>query len=122
MLYDSESIRRFARVDLGEGTVPDESTILRFRHLLEEHALTSQIFATVRVLLEEHKRLLKAGMSVDATIIAAPSLRISLMSISCFGPKRSPVSVDADHGVRGAHGIGLVVLGGGGVGRREAVQ
>src|SRR5690606_19483657 len=39
-IYDSESMRRFARVELGEDTVPDESTILRFRHLLEQHALT----------------------------------------------------------------------------------
>lgn len=73
MLYDSESMRRFARVDLGEDTVPDESTILRFRHLLEQHALTAQIFGTVRTLLEDHKLLLKAGTIVDATIIAAPS-------------------------------------------------
>ena len=73
MLYDSELMRRFARVDLGEDTVPDESTILRFRHLLEQHALTAQIFGTVRTLLEDHKLLLKAGTIVDATIIAAPS-------------------------------------------------
>jgi transposase, IS5 family len=73
MLYDSESMRRFARVELGEDTVPDESTILRFRHLLEQHDLAAQIFATVRALLEAHKLLLKAGTIVDATIIAAPS-------------------------------------------------
>lgn len=73
MLYDSESMRRFARVELGEDTVPDESTILRFRHLLEQHQLTAQMFATVRGLLEEKRLLLKAGTIVDATIIAAPS-------------------------------------------------
>ena len=73
MLYDSESMRRFARVDLGEDTVPDESTILRFRHLLETHALTAKIFDTVRTLLADHQLLLKAGTIVDATIIAAPS-------------------------------------------------
>ena len=73
MLYDSESMRRFARVELGEDTVPDESTILRFRHLLEEHQLTAQMFATVRTLLEEGRLLLKAGTIVDATILAAPS-------------------------------------------------
>ena len=73
MLYDSESMRRFARVELGEDTVPDESTILRFRHLLEQRALTAQLFATVKTLLEDHKLLLKAGTIVDATIIAAPS-------------------------------------------------
>ena len=73
MLYDSESMRRFARVELGEDTVPDESTILRFRHLLEQHQLTEQIFDAVRALLEDQRLLLKAGTIVDATIIAAPS-------------------------------------------------
>ena len=73
MLYDSESMRRFARVELGEDTVPDEST-LRFRHLLEQHQLTVQIFEAVRALLTEQRLLLKAGTVVDATIIAAPSL------------------------------------------------
>ena len=73
MLYDSESMRRFARVELGDDTVPDESTILRFRHLLEQHQLTAQMFAAIRELLEEKRLLLKAGTIVDATIIAAPS-------------------------------------------------
>ena len=73
MLYDSESMRRFARVELGEDPVPDESTILRFRHLLEAHQLTAQMFAEVRALLEEKRLLLKAGTIVDATILAAPS-------------------------------------------------
>jgi len=73
MLYDSESMRRFARIELGEDTVPDESTILRFRHLLEAHQLTARIFDAVRALLEEQRLLLKAGTIVDATIIAAPS-------------------------------------------------
>jgi hypothetical protein len=43
-IYDSESMRRFARVELGDEVVPDESTILRFRHLLERHGLTQAIF------------------------------------------------------------------------------
>ena len=73
MLYDSESMRRFARVELGQDTVPDESTILRFRHLLEQHQLTIPIFDAVRNLLEDQRLLLKAGTIVDATIIAAPS-------------------------------------------------
>ena len=73
MLYDSESMRRFARIDLGEDTVPDESKILRFRRLLETHELTCKLFHLVRKFLEEHKLLLKAGTIVDATMIAAPS-------------------------------------------------
>jgi len=72
-IYDSESMRRFARVELGDDVVPDESTILRFRHLLEQQRLSEAIFAAVRELLEERRLLLHAGTIVDATIIAAPS-------------------------------------------------
>lgn len=72
-LYDSESMRRFAGVELAEDTIPDETTILRFRHLLEEHELTEAMFAAVRKLLEDKRLLLKSGTIVDATIIAAPS-------------------------------------------------
>jgi transposase, IS5 family len=71
-LYDSESMRRFAGIELVEDDIPDESTILRFRHLLEQHRLTEQIFAEIRTLLEEKRLLLKSGTIVDATIIAAP--------------------------------------------------
>jgi IS5 family transposase len=71
-LYDIESMRRFAGIELVEDAIPDESTILRFRHLLEEHRLTEAIFAEVRSLLEEKRLLLKSGTIVDATIIAAP--------------------------------------------------
>jgi len=72
-LYDSESMRRFAGVELGEEAIADESSILRFRHLLERHSLTERLFAEVRALLEERRLLLKAGTIVDATIINAPS-------------------------------------------------
>jgi IS5 family transposase len=72
-IYDSESIRRFVGVELGEEVVPDESTILRFRHLLEKHKLTEAIFTEVRGLLEDKRLLLKTGTIVDATIIHAPS-------------------------------------------------
>ena len=71
-LYDSESMRRFAGIELSEDTVPDETTILRFRHLLEQHRLTEQIFALVRGLLQSKRLLLKSGTIVDATIIDAP--------------------------------------------------
>ena len=46
-IYDSESMRRFARVELGDDVVPDETTILRFRHLLEKHGLTAKIFEEI---------------------------------------------------------------------------
>jgi hypothetical protein len=72
-LYDSEAIRRFVGVELGDDVVPDETTILRFRHLLERHHLTEALFATIRALLTEQRLLLQAGTIVDATIIHAPS-------------------------------------------------
>ena len=72
-IYDSESMRRFARVELGDDVVPDETTILRFRHLLEQHELTGAIFDAIGGLLEARGLLLRSGTIVDATIIAAPS-------------------------------------------------
>jgi transposase, IS5 family len=71
-LYDSESMRRFAEIELVEDAVPDESTILRFRHLLEQHGLTEKIFGLVRSLLEQKRLMLRSGTIVDATIIDAP--------------------------------------------------
>jgi len=71
-LYDIESMRRFAGIELQGHDIPDESTILRFRHLLEQHQLTERIFAEIRTLLEDKRLLLKSGTIVDATIIAAP--------------------------------------------------
>jgi transposase, IS5 family len=72
-LYDSESMRRFAGVELAEDVIPDETSILRFRHLLEQHKLTEAIFVEIRGLLESKGLMLKSGTIVDATIIAAPS-------------------------------------------------
>lgn len=73
MLYDSESMRRFAGIELSDDVVPDESTILRFRHLLEAHQLTAAMFAAVNGYLSDRGLLLRAGTIVDATIITAPS-------------------------------------------------
>jgi IS5 family transposase len=72
-IYESMSMRRFVGVELGEDKIPDETTILRFRHLLEKHDLRAAMFREVRGLLEEKRLLLKAGTIVDATIIQAPS-------------------------------------------------
>lgn len=71
-LYDSESMRRFAGFELGEDAIPDETTILNFRRLLEAHALTEQLFSLVRDLLQTRGLLLREGTLVDATLIAAP--------------------------------------------------
>jgi IS5 family transposase len=72
-VYDSESVRRFVGIELGQEVVPDETTILRFRHLLETHNLTAKMFDLIKELLTAKRLLLKAGTIVDATIISAPS-------------------------------------------------
>ena len=71
-LYDSESMRRFAGIELGRDPVPDETTILKFRHLLEEHEGTKALFATVREHLQKKGLMVREGTIVDATIIDAP--------------------------------------------------
>jgi IS5 family transposase len=72
-LYDSEAMRRFADIDLEVDVIPDETTILNFRHLLEGHDLTKKIFEETQRYLSEKGLLLREGTIVDATIINAPS-------------------------------------------------
>ena len=72
-LYDSASLRRFAGIDLGREAVPDATSLLRFRHLLEQHQLGERLFAEAGRVLQENGMTLKTGTIVDATIIAAPS-------------------------------------------------
>ena len=72
-LYDSASLRRFVGIDLGSEPVPDATTLLKFRHLLEQHQLAEKLFAEVERLLQGAGMTVKTGTIVDATIIAAPS-------------------------------------------------
>ena len=72
-LYDMELFRQFAGLDTGIERLPDESTILRFRHLLEEHELSLRIMGAVNATLAKKGLMLKTGTVVDATLIAAPS-------------------------------------------------
>ena len=72
-LYDMESMRRFVGIDLGNEPVPDETTICKFRHLLEAHGLGERIFQEVNAHLEEKGLKLSEGTIMDATIINAPS-------------------------------------------------
>jgi IS5 family transposase len=72
-IYDSQAMRTFAGIDLSVEAVPDATTLLKFRHLLEAHDLTERLFQEVGALLAERKLLLKEGTIVDATILAAPS-------------------------------------------------
>jgi IS5 family transposase len=71
--YESPVLRRFAGVDLGAAAAPDETTILRFRHLLEEHDLGGKILDTVNLYLDSKGIRISTGTIVDATIINAPS-------------------------------------------------
>ena len=72
-LYDIESMRRFAQLELLDDAIPDETTILKFRHMIERHALSEAIFADINNYLVEKGIQVSQGSMVDATIIQAAS-------------------------------------------------
>ena len=72
-LYDSRAMREFVGIDLGREAAPDETTVCKFRHLLEAHELGPQILATVNAHLATLGFKVSTGTIVDATIISAPS-------------------------------------------------
>ena len=72
-LYDSLVMRQFVGIDLGREPVPDETTVCKFRHLLEEHNLGGEMLETVNLHLQEKGVRITTGTIVDATIIDAPS-------------------------------------------------
>ena len=118
-LHDVPLFREFASLNWSTA-VPDETTILRFRRLLEEHKLTPQILALVNELLGAKGLLLRAGTVVDATLIAAPSstknasgerdpeMKQSQKGQQWFFGMKAHIGVDADsglvHTVRGTTG------------------
>lgn len=71
-IYDRNSFQKFLDIDLLGDHVPDETTILKFRHLLEEHALQEQFLRIVNNLLDRRGLIVKQGSITDATIVAAP--------------------------------------------------
>lgn len=71
-LYDVPAFREFCRIDLGRERVPDATTLLNFRHLLEQHNLGAALFEKVGELLLANGMKLSGGTIVDATLIAAP--------------------------------------------------
>jgi transposase, IS5 family len=71
-IYDSQSMRDFVGIDLARESVPDATTLLKFRRLLEQHQLTAKLFEGINAHLAERGLLLREGTMVDATIIAAP--------------------------------------------------
>lgn len=72
-LYDSSAMRGFAGIDLGQESAPDETTVCKFRHLLERHKLGKKLLVTVNEHLARNGIKISRGTIVDATIISAPS-------------------------------------------------
>jgi IS5 family transposase len=72
-LYDSRAMRTFVGIDLGREAAPDETTVCKFRHLLEAHNLGKQLFALIAEYLDENGMKVRTGTIVDATIIDAPT-------------------------------------------------
>ena len=117
--FDTPLYREFAQLD-EFARLPDESTILRFRHRLEKHKLAEQILVTVNELLTQRGLLLKAGTAVDVTLIPAPSstknkdkardpeMHSSKKGNQWYFGMKAHIGVDADsglvHTVRGTSG------------------
>jgi len=72
-IYDSYAMRRFMGLDFAVQQVPDATTLLHFRHLLEEHKLGEKLFEAQNEIFDEQGWIMRGGTIVDATIIAAPS-------------------------------------------------
>ena len=72
-IYDSYAMRKFTGIDFMRGSVPDETTLCKFRHLLEEHGLNKLFFEAINRVMEQTGHIMKGGTIVDATIIDAPS-------------------------------------------------
>jgi IS5 family transposase len=110
-LHDVPLYREFAGLDAGLSRLPDESTILRFRHLLEQHNLSIQLLATINATLAKRGLLLKAGTVVDATLISAPSstknskgerdpeMRQTQKGNQWYFGMKAHIGVDADSGL-----------------------
>ena len=72
-IYDSYAMRRFMGINFLETDVPDATTLLKFRHLLERHGLGKLFFDAINCCLERAGRMMRGGSIVDATLISAPS-------------------------------------------------
>ncbi len=72
-VYDSQSLRKFSRIDLTRESVPDATTLLKFRHLLEAHQLPKKMFEELNLRLKQQGNLMCEGTIIDATIIKSPS-------------------------------------------------
>ncbi|MEO6563236.1 MAG: IS5 family transposase, partial [Nitrosospira sp.] len=72
-IYDRQALRRFCGIDLAVASVPDSTTLMDFRHLLEKNALAQAMLQEVNALLKERGLLMSQGTLIDSTLIAAPS-------------------------------------------------
>ena len=72
-IYDSYAMRKFMGINFFEQDVPDATTLLHFRHLLEEHGIGKLFFDAISRCLEQAGRMMRGGSIVDATLISAPS-------------------------------------------------
>jgi IS5 family transposase len=110
-LYDMESMRHFAGIMLHDEAIPDETTILNFRRLLEDNNLTEAIFAEIRNYLDDKGLLLKQGTIVDASMIAAspstknkekkrdPEMSQTRKANQWYFGMKAHIGVDADSGL-----------------------
>jgi IS5 family transposase len=118
-VYEIESIRRFVELELGEDAIPDETTILKFRHLLERHDLTARMRDVINDILKARGWLLQGGTMVDATIIHAasstkkrvrqrdPEIHSTKKGSRWYFGMKLPVGADVNSGY-GAYGLGEV--------------
>ena len=74
-IYDSYAMRKFMGINFLEMDVPDAQTLLKFRHLLEEHGWGKRFFDAINRCLERAGRMMRGGSIVDATLISAPALQ-----------------------------------------------
>jgi IS5 family transposase len=72
-IYDSYAMRTFMGINFFEEQVPDATTLLKFRHLIEEHKIAEQLFRAINYVIEQSGYMMRGGTIVDATIINAPS-------------------------------------------------
>lgn len=72
-IYDSQALRNFCSIDLSIESVPDATTLMNFRHLLDTHELPQSMLKEINALLRERGLLMNQGTLIDATLIAAPS-------------------------------------------------
>jgi len=72
-IYDSYAFRKFMRLDFTQESVPDATTLLKFRHLIEEKGIAGLFFKTQNEFFAKHGRIMRGGTIVDATIIDSPS-------------------------------------------------